>query len=146
MKLMNFKINAKSEGTMKTVVRARQFELILDEPEHLGGKDEGANPLEFVLASLAGCYTVVGSFAAKELGFELREMNMEIEGTLNPGRFSGQSYDDRAGFKEITIRLKVDADADAENLKKWIGIIEDRCPVTDNLTNKTPLKISVEKV
>ncbi len=144
MKLMKFKIDAKSEGTMKTVVKARKFELILDEPEQLGGKDEGANPLEFVLASLAGCYTVVGKLAARELGFELRGMKMEIEGSLNPGRFSGQSYDDRAGFKEINIKMNVDADADHETLKKWIGIIENRCPVTDNLTNTTPIKISFE--
>lgn len=144
MKLMEFKIKAKSNGTMKTVVKARKFELVLDEPEQLGGKDEGANPLEYILASLAGCYTVVGNMAARELGFELNGMDMEITGSLNPARFSGQSYDDRAGFKEVNIKIQVDSNTDLETLNKWIKIVEDRCPVTDNLTNTTPIKITIE--
>jgi len=140
---MKFKINAKSDGGMKTEVRARNFNIIVDEPESMGGKDEGATPLELVLASLAGCYTVVGNFAARELEFELRGLDIEIEGEMNPARFAGKSREERAGFQSININIKVDSDADSETLKKWIGIIEDRCPVTDNLTNKTPLNIAL---
>jgi uncharacterized OsmC-like protein len=28
---------------------------------------------------------------------------------------------------------------------KWLEIVEARCPVKDNLTNQTPIAISVEK-
>lgn len=140
---MKFKINAKSNGDMKTVVKARDFTIIVDEPETFGGTDEGATPLELVLASLAGCYSVVGNVVAKELGFNLKSLDMEIEGDMNPARFTGQSQEDRAGFKEINIKLKPDADTDKETLAKWVGLIEDRCPVTDNLTNNTPLNISL---
>ena len=33
--------------------KARQFELTVDEPEVLGGTDQGPNPVELVLAALA---------------------------------------------------------------------------------------------
>ena len=145
MSLMNFKIEANSLGGMKTVVNARNFNIIVDEPKNLGGTDEGATPLELILASLAGCYTVVGNFAARELGFELKGMSTEIEGNMNPGRFAGRSFDERAGFQEINIRISPDADTDRETLIKWLGMIESRCPVTDNLTNKTPLNISLAR-
>ena len=140
---MKFKINAKSNGDMKTEVQARKFKIIVDEPESMGGKDEGATPLELVLASLAGCYTVVGNFAARELGFELRGLDIEIEGEMNPARFAGKSREERAGFQSINVNIKVDSDADTKTLKNWLSIIEDRCPVTDNLTNRTPLNISL---
>ena len=140
---MKFKINAKSNGDMKTEVQARKFKIIVDEPESMGGKDEGATPLELVLASLAGCYTVVGNFAARELGFELRGLDIEIEGEMNPARFAGKSREERAGFQSINVNIKVDSDADTKTLENWISIIEDRCPVTENLTNRTPLNISL---
>ncbi len=143
MNLMEFKVDAKSDGGMKTIVNARNFEIIVDEPKNLGGKNEGANPLELVLASLAGCYTVVGNFAAKELGFELKGIHTEINGNMNPARFAGKSYDDRAGFKNIEIKITPDADVDRETLEKWVNMIENRCPVTDNLTNTTPINISL---
>lgn len=143
MSLMEFKIDARSNGSMKTVVNARNFEIIVDEPENLGGKDEGATPLELVLASLAGCYTVVGNFAARELGFELKGIHMEIKGSINPARFAGKSYDDRAGFKNIDIKIIPDAKTDRKTLEKWVSMIENRCPVTDNLTNTTPLNITL---
>jgi len=143
MSLMNFKIEANSKGGMKTEVTARNFNIIVDEPKNIGGMNEGATPLELILASLAGCYTIVGNFAARELGFELKGMSTEIEGSMNPGRFAGKSFDERAGFQEINIRINPDADADRETLIKWLDMVENRCPVTDNLTNETPLNISL---
>jgi uncharacterized OsmC-like protein len=142
---MKFIINAKSDGGMKTEVKARNFSIVIDEPESLGGSDQGATPTELVLASLAGCYTVVGNIVAREMGFTLRGLDIEIEGEMNPARFAGKSYDERAGFQTINIRLKVDSDADIKTLERWVESIENRCPVTDNLTNKTPLNIILAK-
>ncbi len=144
MNLMKFKIDAISHGGMKTEVDTGKFKIIVDEPKNIGGSDEGASPVELILAGLAGCYTVVGNMVARELGFELRGINAQIEGTLNPARFAGKSYDDRAGFKDIQIKIKVDTDADEQTLKKWIEMVENRCPVTDNLTNKTPISITLD--
>ncbi|MBN2882855.1 MAG: OsmC family protein [Clostridia bacterium] len=138
---MKFKINAKSNGNMKTEVKARNFNIIVDEPESLGGSNEGATPTELVLASLAGCYTVVGNVVAREMGFNLKGLDIEIEGEMNPARFAGKSRDERAGFQSIDIIIKADSDADSKTLKEWVASIEDRCPVTDNLTNETPLNI-----
>lgn len=141
---MKISIKAKSEGTMKTVVKARQFQLIVDEPENLGGKDEGANPVEFVLAALAGCFSVVGKVVASEMGFELKGMDIELEGDLNPARFMGKSFDDRAGFKSINAIIKVDADIDDKTKAEWAKKCEERCPVSDNLINPTPISFKIK--
>ena len=40
MSELNFKISAESKSATKVIAKARQFEIIIDEPQDLGGKDE----------------------------------------------------------------------------------------------------------
>lgn len=142
---LKFKIQAQSENPTKTVVKARGFKIVLDEPESLGGTNEGANPVEFILASFSGCINVMGHIIAKEMGFELRGIGIEMSGELNPNRIFGSSFDERAGYKNITVDISPDCDASPEVLNKWIEAIEERCPVSDNLSHETPINIRIEK-
>ena len=139
-----FRVKAHSENQAKTIVKARQFEIVVDEPAELGGTDTGANPVEYVLAAFAGCINVMAHVIAKEMNFELRGVKIDISGDLNPARLFGLSYEDRAGYKQIVVRIKPDCDADGETLNKWKEAIENRCPVSDNLQNPTPVKIEVK--
>lgn len=140
---LKFRAKAHSENPTKTVVETRGFKIVIDEPESLGGTNAGANPVEYLLAALAGCINVVAHVVAKEMDFEIRDLQIELEGDLNPARFMGKSYAERAGYKEIRVNIKVDSDADAETLSKWLDAVEDRCPVSDTLSNGTPVKISL---
>jgi uncharacterized OsmC-like protein len=137
----NFRVRAVSESRARVAVKARNFTMIVDEPPNLGGDDKGASPVEYVLAALAGCLNVVGHLVADEMGFKIKRLEIDVHGPLNPARLFGKSYEDRAGFKEITAEMKVETDADEETLKKWVEAVEDRCPVTDNLVNPTPVKV-----
>ncbi|MFZ7119976.1 MAG: OsmC family protein [Eubacteriaceae bacterium] len=140
---LKFRVTAKSENKTKTIVKARNFTMTIDEPENLGGTNDGANPIEYLLGALSGCLNVVAHIVAKELGFELRGLEIIIEGILNPAKFAGQSDEERTGYKEIKVIVKPDTDADESTLQKWIHIVEDRCPVSDNIANATPLKITI---
>ena len=142
---IKFRVKAKSENATKPIVKARQFEIIIDEPADLGGTDSGPNPVEFVLSAFAGCLNVMAHVVAKEMQFELRGVEIDLSGDLNPARLFGLSYDDRAGYKQIVVRIKPDCDADDATLAKWAGAIENRCPVSDNLQHPTPVKIEVRK-
>ncbi len=143
MPKLTFKASAKSENPTKTVVKARNFTLIVDEPEALGGTDQGANPVEFVLTALAGCLNVVGHVVAKEMGIDMRGIEIELDGDLNPAKFMGQDDSERAGYQNINVSVKPDCDADADTLAKWLETIESRCPVSDNITNATPVAIKL---
>ncbi len=140
---LRFRVKAHSENPAKTIVKARQFEIVVDEPADLGGTDTGANPVEYVLAAFAGCLNVMAHVVAKEMNFDLRGVEMDLSGDLNPARLFGLSYYDRAGYKQIAVRIKPDCDADTQTLAKWAEAIENRCPVSDNLQNPTPVKIEV---
>ena len=139
------RVKARSENPTKTIVKARRFEMIIDEPEDLGGTNAGANPVEFVLAALSGCLNVMCHLIAKEMNFTLRSVEMTLSGNLNPAKLFGQDTTDRAGYKEIKVEIKPDADADEATLTEWLKKVESRCPVSDNLTNATPVHIGLKK-
>lgn len=140
-----FSVKGESNSPAQFVAKARNFNLVIDEPEDLGGTNQDANPVEYILAGLAGCLNVVGHIVAKELGFSIQKLKIEVSGSINPNRLFGTSFEERAGFKSIELNLIPETDANIEQLTKWLKIVEDRCPVKDNLTNTTPLNLSVEK-
>lgn len=144
MPTMKFDIKAHSENPTKTVVTARNFKIIVDEPKNLGGTDDGANPVEYLLAAFAGCLNVVGHLVAREMGFSLRGIEIDMEGDLDPGKFMGKDTEERAGYQEIRVTLKPDADADAETLAMWMTAVKGRCPVSDNISNATPVKVALK--
>lgn len=141
MSIMKFNVKAKSESKTKIVVETRGFKMTIDEPQNMGGTNEGANPVEYLLAALSGCLNVTGYLVAREIGFKLNGIELEIEGDLNPDKFMGKSSAERGGYKEIRVTLKPDSDADKDTLEDWINIVESRCPVSGNISNATPLKI-----
>ena len=146
MSNLRFSVNGESNSTTQFVAKARHFKLVVDEPEELGGADEAANPVEYILAGLAGCINVVGHLVAKELGFVISKLNIDISGEINPDKLLGISSHERAGFQSIQINLNPETEADIVTLSQWLKIVEDRCPVKDNLRNETPVRLSVEKV
>ena len=141
---MKVRIRAQKASDAKTVVKARNFEIIVDEPVDLGGTDEAPNPVEYVLAAFAGCLNVVGNLIAKEMGFELKDLQIDISGDLNPAKLFGQSDAERAGFKNIEVKLTPVCDADEATLNEWLRKVEARCPVSDNITNATPVNVGLK--
>ena len=140
---LNFSIKGVSHTPTKFVAEARDFRIVVDEPPTLGGTDHGANPVEYLLASYAGCLNVMGHLVAAELGIKLKKLEIEVSGNLNPDRLFGTSFSERAGFKQIDIKLKPHADADQQLIDQWIQTVETRCPVNDNLRERTPVLIQL---
>ncbi len=140
---LNFSIKGISENPTKFVAEARNFKIVIDEPPTLGGTDHGANPVEYLLASYAGCLNVMGHLIAGEIGFKLDKLEIEMNGNLNPERLFGKSFTERAGFKSIQVKLKPYAEVTPALLEKWVQEVESRCPVNDNLLNKTPIEVAV---
>lgn len=138
---LKFKISAHSETSARTMVKARNFQILVDEPQELGGTNLAANPVELILAAFAGCLNVMGHIVAGEMSITMRGIEIEISGTLNPNKLFGKCDKERAGYKALTVSLKPDCDADAVTLDKWLHAVESRCPVSDNIQNITPVNV-----
>ena len=142
---VSFSISAESRTETHTVVQARDFTFSVDEPTDLGGTNAGPNPVEYLLGALAGCLNVVGHTVAEEMEIEMRNIEVAIEGDLDPRKFMGASEEPRAGYQEVTVSLAVETEADDDQLATWLETVEERCPVSDNIANSTPLSLAVDR-
>ncbi|WP_456326251.1 OsmC family protein [Palaeococcus sp. (in: euryarchaeotes)] len=139
-----FYITGKSLSDTKLLAKVRNFEMIVDEPAEIGGTDEGPNPVEYMLVALAGCLNVTIKGIASEKGINIRSLEFALEGRLNPEKFQGISKKERAGYKEIKATVYIESDTTKEKLEELLKEVEERCPVTDNLKNPTPVKIEIK--
>lgn len=139
-----FSVSATAESETRTAVETRGFEFVVDEPAPLGGTDDGPNPVEYLLGAWAGCLTVVAHTVADERGIVLHDLEIDLEGDLNPAGFLGEREDVRPGYQSIDVTISVDADEDEETLEAWLAEVERRCPVGDNVQHETPATITLE--
>lgn len=142
---ITFRVKAHSESPTKTIAKARGFEAIIDEPEELHGTNDGPNPVEYTLIALSGCLNVMCHLVAKELNFTLKGVKINLAGVLDPEKHLGIPTSQRAGYKRIDVEIIPNTDADASTLEEWLKVIEQRCPVSDNLVNPTPVHITLNK-
>src|SRR5690625_6285490 len=85
-------------------IKVRDFEIVADEPEAIGGTDTGPNPVECVLAGLASCQQIAIKAHATVLGIDVDEVTVEAEGELDLQGFLGLS-DARPGLDRKSTRL-----------------------------------------
>lgn len=136
-------VEARRESPTRTTVEARDFERTVDEPEEMGGANEGPNPLEYLLMAQAGCLNVTGQQIASEMGIDIDDLAITIEGDFNQAAFAGNA-DDRTGLQDINVEMDVDADADEDTVETWAERVEERCPVSDNIKHETSVELSVD--
>ena len=134
-----FKVDSQLvEGMKIKVNNSRGHEITIDEPESMGGSDEGMNPVEITLASLAGCLSITSAFLANKMKVDINELSIEVEGEINEQAMTSTEVD--SGFKEIRYNLKIDSDSSEDKIKKLYQRIEDYCPVSDTLERAIEVK------
>lgn len=141
---VNVIVRGKSESPTKVSVQAGKFKLVIDEPQQMGGTNEGPSPIQVLLMALAGCLNVTGHHVAHERGLELHSMKLKIEGVMNPCTFMGCSREERAGFQQVKVTVTPDfgGNLPEEEIVAWLKETEARCPVTDNIRAGT--RVSIE--
>ncbi|TMT81692.1 OsmC family peroxiredoxin [Haloterrigena sp. H1] len=142
--IQRFTVSAESESETKTVVEARDFEFVIDEPAALGGTNDGPNPVEYLIGAWAGCLNVVVHTVSEERGIDLDSVEIEIQGDLDPRKFLGAADDVRAGYQDLGVTIHVESTADQETLDALSEEVEERCPVGDNIGNPTPTDVTIE--
>ncbi|HEX9154803.1 MAG TPA: OsmC family protein [Nitrospira sp.] len=122
--------------------RSKPFMLDADEPPVLLGRDQGANPVEFVLHALAACLTTSLVYHAAARGIRVESVESKLEGDLDLQGFLGLSDKVRRGYKEIRVHFTVKSDASAEQLAELTKF----SPVHDIVSNPVPVSISVQTI
>lgn len=122
----------------------KPFVLEADEPPMLLGKDLGPNPVEYALTALAACVTTSIVYHAAAKGVTIRSMESRLEGDIDLQGFLGLKDDVPRGYKEIRMRVKIDADAPLEKLEEIVQLGPTYSPVFDTITRAVPVSVQLE--
>ena len=129
----------KIPGGMQVEASSRSFTILIDEPPELGGTDKAMTPLEAVLCALGSCQTIVAFAFAQSQGIDLKGLNIELEGDIDPDGFMGKDPNVRNGFSEVRFKMNFESGASKEDVEKFADFVKSRCPVGDIVENKVPL-------
>ncbi len=126
---------------IKTI--AGKHTVLVDQPQSMGGSDSAPTPLEYVFIALGSCLVTVAKIVASQKRINLRKVDVEISGDINLAVLRGQERNERAGFRSIDVKVKIDAELSKEEKMEFLHEVDQRCPVSDNLLNTTPINLSL---
>lgn len=141
--VQTFKATAHLQDGVKVKTTSRQFELIIDEPQSLGGTDTGMNPVEALLASLGACQSIVARVYAPKFGIKLDDFRVEVEGDIDLDGFFNKS-DVRPGYSSIRYTFHIKTDSPKEKVEEFVRFLESKCPVGDTIAN--PVNVKLENI
>jgi putative redox protein len=111
----------------------RNGTILMDEPEHLQGKDLGPDPYTTLLASLAGCTLSTLRMYIDRKEWNIPEVHVSLNFAMNTeGEFSTDIK------REIRFSSEVPDDQ-----KQRLLIVASKCPVSKILENKIKIHTSI---
>lgn len=137
--LSTSKVEVSSTGTgLQVKAGCRGFEIVFDEPVEMGGTDEGMNPVEGLLCALGACQSIAALVFAGARDVSIENVNVEVEGDIDPDGFMGKASDVRNGLQEVRVKMRIKS-SDKEAAARIAKLAEGRCPVGDCLRNPVPI-------
>lgn len=132
-------------GGMRVDAQARDHTVIIDQPQGMGGKDDGPNPMEIQLFALAGCLGTVAAIIAMQERIDLKSFEVDIEGDFEANYLLGKTTEGRAGFTAIRVVVNMEVEGMSDEEKQdFLDRVDARCPITDNLVNDTDVVFSLK--
>ncbi len=120
----------------------RSFKMVVSEPPPLGGNDEGANPVEYLLAGLCGCITAGMATNGALFGVDFKKIDVKLNFHQDVAGVFGLDDGISNGGQEIKIIIDAEADGDPKQIEKVKNVIMDKSPV--KITLEQGIKISSE--
>jgi|SRR6185369_14499222 len=117
-----------------------------DHPEIFASEDNGATPVELLMAGLAGCITAGIATVAQNRNIQLHSVKATLEGPMDLQGILGIDTDVRNGFDNIKVTYEIKADATADEIKAIVAQSQKRSAVYDAITNPTNVTVEVRKV
>ncbi len=122
-------IHAVNRQSYKTVLTNGKHQILADEPESLGGTDNGLAPRELLHASLASCAAITMRMYANRKEWEIDEIEVWVEPMLDT------ETEEMYLRKQIALKGNLD-----EKQLKRMKQISDKCPIQKLLSNSITIK------
>ena len=108
--------SARGDTLRQEILIDGRHRLVTDEPEHLGGTDEGPTPHELIPAALAGCIATTLRMYARTKGWSLGELSVDVD------------YDHTSTPRRFDVSVNLPPDLSGEQRRRLMRVAE-ACPV-----------------
>ena len=133
-------------GAGRDLSRPKPFVLRSDEPVVLLGRDQSANPVEYLLHALAACLTTSMVYHAAARGIQLEEVESTLEGDINLLGFLELDPTVRNGYQGIRVNFKIKANVPDDQLQEIAQLGPRHSPVFDSLTKGVPVLVTARRM
>jgi putative redox protein len=120
----------RGEGIAQEVELEGGHEIRVDEPLEVGGANSGPSPTQLLAASLAGCTAITLELYAERKGWDLGELEVEVD-------FATEHFTPSAF--EVVLRLPESFD---EEQRQRLLAIAGKCPVHKVLAAEASISVS----
>ena len=125
-----FKAEAEGKGwPTKVTITNTEWTLKLDEPVEDGGRNTGPNPMQYFIASLAGCQNEQSQVVAEELSLNITQVDINVEIDLDLSGFMGISDNSNGSYKNVRLIAVVSGEITDEQVKTLGQKVDARCPI-----------------
>jgi putative redox protein len=104
--------------------------LVIDEPEESGGANQGPSPTRTLAAALAACTAITMEMYAGRKGWELGEVEVEVE----------MEYGQSSVPRSFVVILRLPKGLTSEQVER-LKVIAGKCPVHRVLSHETEVSI-----
>jgi len=118
----------------KFIAQAGNHQLVIDQPKDKSGNDEGMNPLEIFLVSLAACAGVYARSYCKNAQIDTKDLKISVTSEL--------SQDNPRRFKDIQVKIILGQDI-GERAKALLSFVRN-CPVHNTLAGKPEVNFTIQ--
>ena len=132
------------DGACTTFARTTPHVFTKDEPPILLGSDKGANPVEYLLAGLAGCITTSLVAHAAARGIKIDSIESRLEGDIDLQGLLQIDKKMNPGYQGINISFKIESDASKEILEELVSLAKNVSPVANTISRPTPVNVKLE--
>lgn len=122
--------------------RDKPFAYTNGEPPVLLGKNEGANPVEYLLHALAGCVTTTTVLHAAARGINILRLETELEGDIDLQGFLDLNGEVPVGYQGITINMHIEADCSDQELEDLMAFAKNHSPVCSTVCKPVPVNLN----
>jgi uncharacterized OsmC-like protein len=120
-------------GQQQTRVAVREFGFTVDEPESVGGRNEGPTPMEYLAGAVDACITVTVEQVASRRGLELTGINTYSLARQDRRGLAGTA-DVQPYFHTYRLQLSIGTpETDEATLRDFAAAVEHACPAVNLL-------------
>ncbi len=121
-------------------IRARNHQLMGDEPTDIGGADAGPTPYELLQSALGACTAITLQMYASRKKWPLEEVRVKLNFNKRHSKDVEKTQDPRAFIHAFEILLEFDGDLTEEQKDRLVQIAN-KCPVHRTLIQEKELSV-----